>query len=74
MLSAEITGEGGTDRAYPRGSENLYRCVSYRTEGGSRVQNLEIEDRGSSLLFRVQSPKNFTFDDYCDKTSKDLRR
>ena len=54
-----------------RGSRNPYSPGSYRTAGGSRVQNREIEDGGSSLLFRVQSPKIFTFDGLCDKISKD---
>lgn len=40
-------------------------------ERGARVQNREIEDGGSSLLFRAQSPKIFTFDDFRDKISKD---
>ena len=43
MRSEVITGEDGTDRRYPRGSENPYRYVSYRTAGGSCVQNREIE-------------------------------
>ena len=29
---------------------------------------------GASLLYIVQNPKIFTFDAYCDKISKDLRR
>lgn len=40
-------------------------------ELGARVQNREIEDGGSSLLFRAQSPRIFTFDDSGDKISKD---
>ena len=71
VRSVEIIGEGGPDRVYPRGRENPYGYVSYRTAGGSCVQNREIEDGGSSLLFRVQSSKIFTFGGLCDKISKD---
>ena len=50
----EIIGEGGTDHAYPRGYRNLYRPVSYRTAGGSRVQNREMEDGGYRALQRIE--------------------
>ena len=50
MRSVVIIGEGGTDHAYPRGSENPYRYVSYRTARGSRVQNREMEDGGYGVF------------------------
>ena len=46
MRIGETTGE--TVRG--RGSRNPYSPGSYRTAGGSRVQNREMEDGGMALI------------------------